>query len=39
MAELKPGKVYELTAVWDEEKLDQNQFYGEASYTLLTEQG
>lgn len=39
LVDLKPGRVYELTAVWDEGKLGQNQFYGEASYTLLTEQG
>lgn len=35
--ELEPGKVYEFTAEWKEEKLSQNRFCGTASYVLVTE--
>lgn len=34
---LEPGSVYEFTALWKEEKCNLRGFYGEASYTLITE--
>ena len=34
---LKPDKVYEIVAVWDEAKLEGNGFSGEASYVVITE--
>lgn len=34
---LKPGRIYEITAVWEEEKLEERGFCGNASYHLLTE--
>ncbi len=37
MLELEIGKVYEFTAVWAQEKLEQRGFYGDAGYTLVTE--
>ena len=37
LLELEPGKVYEFTAEWKEEKLSQNRFGGTASYVLVTE--
>lgn len=35
--ELKPDTVYEITAVWDEDGVDTNGFYGDASYAFITE--
>lgn len=35
--ELKPDTVYEITAVWDEDGVDANGFYGDASYAFITE--
>lgn len=35
--ELEAGYVYEFTATWEEEKLNENSFYGSASYVLVTE--
>lgn len=35
--EIKPDKIYELVAVWEEEKLEKRGFCGEASYVLKTE--
>lgn len=37
LLELEPGRVYEFTASWKEEYADLRGFYGEASYTLVTE--
>lgn len=37
LLELKPGKIYEITADWKEENLDKNGFYGKASYAVRTE--
>lgn len=37
MVELEPGRVYEFTASWKEDYVDLRGFYGEASYTLVTE--
>lgn len=34
---LKPGKVYEITAEWTEEQLEKRGFSGTASYPLITE--
>lgn len=36
MLELEAGYVYEFTAVWSEDKLNENGFYGTASYVLAT---
>lgn len=35
--ELKPDRIYEITAVWEEELLEERGFCGEASYELRTE--
>ena len=35
--ELKKDRVYELVATWEEEKLAERFFFGEASYLFLTE--
>ena len=35
--ELKKDRVYELVATWEEEKLEERSFFGEASYRFLTE--
>lgn len=37
LVELVPDRVYEIIATWDEEKLEENGFYGEASYVVITE--
>lgn len=37
LIELEPGMVYELTAVWEEDKLEDRGFFGEASYVFLTD--
>lgn len=37
MIELKPGKVYELSAEWSRDKLEERGFSGTASYAFLTE--
>lgn len=37
LVELEPGYVYEFTATWKKEKLEENGFYGEASYVFVTE--
>lgn len=34
---LKPDRVYEIVAVWDQEQLEDNGFCGEASYAVITE--
>lgn len=34
---LKAGKVYEITAVWEEERLQERGFSGTASYAVITE--
>lgn len=34
---LKPERVYEITAEWAEEKLNERGFYGNASYVVVTE--
>ena len=36
-ADLKPDKIYEITAEWKEELLEERGFCGEASYELRTE--
>lgn len=35
--ELEAGYVYEFTAIWEEERLNENGFYGSASFALATE--
>ena len=35
--EVKPDKIYEITAIWKDEKLEERGFSGEASYVLKTE--
>lgn len=35
--ELEGGKVYEFVAEWKKENFDKNNFYGTASYVLITE--
>lgn len=35
--ELKKNRVYQITAFWEEEKLEKNGFYGEAEYVVVTE--
>lgn len=35
--ELEAGYVYEFTAVWSEDKLNENGFYGTASYVLAAQ--
>lgn len=35
--DLKPDRIYEITAEWMEEKLDERGFYGTASYVAATE--
>lgn len=37
MIELRPGKVYEITATWSEERLKERGFWGTASYSFITE--
>ena len=37
MIELEAGMVYGLTAVWEESKLEERGFYGEAEYVFWTE--
>lgn len=37
MPELKKGRVYELTAEWDEENLEKNRCYGTAGYVVVTD--
>lgn len=37
LLELEAGKVYEFTAVWEEKEADTRGFFGEASYTFVTE--
>lgn len=37
LLELEPGRVYEFTASWKEDYADLRGFYGDASYTLVTE--
>ncbi len=37
LIELEPGMVYDLTAVWEESKLEERGFYGEAEYIFLTD--
>ncbi len=34
--DLEPDKIYELTAIWEEEKADQRGFYGDAGYMFVT---
>ena len=35
--ELKKNRIYDITASWAEEKLEENGFYGEAEYFIVTE--
>lgn len=35
--ELEAGYVYEFTAIWEEDRLNENGFYGSASFALATE--
>ena len=35
--ELRPRRIYEITAEWDEEHLESNGFYGSAIYIFATE--
>lgn len=35
--ELKKNRIYDITALWAEEKLEENGFYGEAEYFIVTE--
>lgn len=35
--ELEAGYVYEFTAVWNKEKLNENGFYGSADYVIATQ--
>lgn len=37
MLPLKPDKVYELVAEWPEENLEEQGFFGEASYVVVTD--
>lgn len=37
MIPLKPDKVYELVAKWPEEKLEEQGFFGQASYVVVTD--
>lgn len=37
LIDLKPGKVYEITAEWAEEQLEKRRFSGTASYSFITE--
>lgn len=37
MPGLKNGRVYELTAEWDEENLEKNRCYGTAGYVVVTD--
>ena len=37
LLKLKTGKVYEFKAEWKKENLDKNNFYGTASYILVTD--
>ena len=34
---LKPDRVYELVAEWDESNMEEKGFYGRASYVVVTE--
>ena len=34
---LKAGKIYEFKAEWKKENLDKNNFYGTATYVLVTD--
>ena len=34
---LQPGKVYQISAVWDHEKLEERGFSGTAFYGFITE--
>ena len=35
--ELRPRRIYEVKAVWEEENLETNGFYGEANYIFATD--
>ena len=35
--ELRPRRIYEITAEWDEEHLESNGFYGSAIYIFATD--
>lgn len=37
MIGLHPGKVYEITATWSQERLEERGFWGVASYSFVTE--
>ena len=37
LLELKHGKVYEIILFWAEDKAEENGYYGEASYVVVTE--
>ena len=36
MIKLKPNRYYELTAVWEEDNMETNGFYGTAEYAFVT---
>lgn len=38
LVKLEAGYVYEIVMAWTEENLDQNGFYGQAGYALITEE-
>lgn len=37
LAEPEPEKIYVITAEWKRERLEENGFYGDASYVIVTE--
>jgi len=37
LIELIPGRIYEITAIWDESHYEECGYYGEASYVLVTD--
>lgn len=38
LIELKPDRVYEIIAQWDEKNFETRGFYGEASYVVITQE-
>ena len=37
LIELVPGRIYEITAIWDESHYEECGYYGEARYVLVTD--
>ena len=37
LIELVPGRIYDITAIWDESHYEECGYYGEASYVLVTD--